>query len=30
MNLEQLRRRFRVLAKDTAEPFLYADDDIAD
>ena len=30
MNLEQLRRRFRVLAKDTVEPFLYADDDIAD
>lgn len=30
MNLEQLRRRFRALAKDTLEPFLFADEDIAD
>lgn len=30
MNLEQLRRRFRALAKDTVENFLFADEDIAD
>ena len=30
MTLEELLRRFRSLAKDTAEPFLWADDDVVD
>lgn len=30
MNLEELTRRFRVLAKDQVEPFLFASEDIAD
>ena len=30
MNLEQLRRQFRALAKDTVERFLFEDEDIAD
>lgn len=30
MNLEELTRRFRVMSRDTVEPYLFADEDVAD
>ena len=30
MNLEELTRRFRVMAKDDVEPYLFSDEDVAD